>query len=197
MYPMLRDPVVGATVAVVGEGMRTFMASVFVLASIACKAQGSPGDIRVYESRTDNQITEGETTLQVDPDVAYKTVTDYAHWPSMFPDIHEVVITKQQGIDARVTFIGPNDHHDNVHFHNQPAARMVWFEDTGGAAEVWAEIVFIAGDRPGTTRMHSRLFASVHGVASLVVSDLKIRLMRERRVRDDLFNLRNYFARHH
>jgi len=28
---------------------------------------------------------------------------------------------------------------------------MVWFEDTGGRAEVWAEIVFIPGDGPGTT----------------------------------------------
>ncbi|MDB4957121.1 MAG: hypothetical protein JWO36_4690 [Myxococcales bacterium] len=171
-------------------------AIILVAALIGCKAaRSAPADLRVYESPTDSSITEGETTLEIDPDTAYKTVTDYARWTVMFPDVHQVVITKQQGVDARVTFIGPNDHHDNVHFHNQPAARMVWFEDTGGSAEVWAEIVFIPGDRPGTTRMHSRLFATVHGVASLVVSDMKIRLMREQRVHDDLFNLRNYFAK--
>jgi hypothetical protein len=178
--------------------MRLVTAVVLVSALLGCKAATSaPAEIRVYESKTDNQITEGDTTLEVDPDTAYKALTDYARWTAMFPDVLKVVITKQEGVDARVTFIGPNDHHDNVHFHNQPAARMVWFEDTGGSAEVWAETVFIPGDRPGTTRMHSRLFAEVHGVASLVVSDMKIRLMREQRVHDDLYNLRNYFARIH
>jgi hypothetical protein len=72
--------------------------------------------------------------------------------------------------------------------------RMVWFEDTGGRAEVWAEIVFGPGDVPGTTRVHSRLFADVHGLASLVVSDRKLRGIREQRVRDDLTHLRSYFS---
>src|SRR5262249_34151374 len=152
-----------------------------------------PPGIRVYEGNS-SAITEGETMLDVDADVAYATVTDYTRWPSMFPDVVQVIITQQQGPEARVTLIHKDGHRDNVHFRNQQQARMVWFEDTGGRAEVWAEIVFIPGDRPGTTRAHSRLYADVHGIASLFVSNRKLRELRQQRVVDDLGHLRAYFA---
>jgi hypothetical protein len=71
----------------------------------------------------------------------------------------------------------------------------VWFEDTGGRAEVWAEIAFLPGDLAGTTRVHARLFADVHGVASLFVSDAKLRGLRHDRIRQDLANLHTYFSR--
>jgi hypothetical protein len=159
---------------------------------IAAAAPGS--DIAVRESRDDSSITEGETILQVDPDMAYRVVTDYPRWKSIFPDIQQVLVTQQQGVDARVTFVHPDGNRDNVHFHNQPAARMVWFEDTGGRATVWAEILFLPGNMPGTTRVHSRLYADVHGIASLVVSDDRLRNMRTERVRSDLTHLRAFFA---
>ncbi len=173
------------------------MRTLLVLAVLA----GSPatalaGPIRVWQSQDEASITEGETTLDTDPDVAYAAAVDYARWPSMFPDIVRVAITKQQGDDARVTFVHKDGNKDNVHFHNTPQARMVWFEDTGGHAEVWAEIVFVPGDRPGTTLVHSRLFADVHGIASVVVSGSKVRTMREQRVASDLANLRAYFSTH-
>lgn len=152
-------------------------------------------DVRVFQNPDESAITEGETTLAADPDAAYRAVTDYARWPTMFPDIQRVVITSQVNGHDRVTFIHADGNRDNVHFHNQPAARLVWFEDTGGRAEVWVEILFRAGNRPGTTHVHSRLYADVHGWASLFVSDSKVRAMREQRVRDDLSHLRSYFAR--
>jgi hypothetical protein len=157
-------------------------------------AQASP-EVRVFQSPDDSAITEGETVLSADPDAAYRAVTDYARWAVMFPDIRRVIVTSQVEGDDRVTFIHADGNRDNVHFHNRPAARVVWFEDTGGRAEVWAEISFLPGERPGTTRVRSRLYADVHGWASLFVSDNKIRSMREHRVRDDLSHLRAYFAR--
>jgi hypothetical protein len=60
---------------------------------------------------------------------------------------------------------------------------------------VWAEIVFFSGDRPGTTRVHSRLYAAVHGLASLLVSEDRLRALRQQRVRADLVHVRDYFAR--
>lgn len=181
--------------------MRTFLA----LGALALVAAGTSvaaansavtgAAIRIFQSPDNEAITEGETILAADPDTVYRTVTDYARWPAIFPDIRRVIITRQNGVDARVTFIHAAGNRDNVHFHNQPAARMVWFEDTGGRAEVWAEIVFVPGDRPGTTRAHSRLYVDVHGFASLFVSDRKLRTIRERRVREELMQLRAYFAR--
>ena len=167
---------------------------------VACTSATSPlaavpSEVHVYPSPNESAITEGETMLAADPDVAYRAVTDYPRWTTMFPDIKRVIITSQVGGHDRVTFVHADGNRDNVHFHNVPGARMVWFEDTGGRAEVWVEIMFLPGERPGTTRVHSRLFADVHGWASLFVSDGKVRSMREQRVRDDLTHLRAYFAR--
>lgn len=156
---------------------------------------GDDGSLHVHESRSDPSVTEGETILAVDPDTAYDTMTDYARWTSVFPDVRHVVVTRASGVDARITFIHRDGNRDNLHFHNQPAARMLWFEDTGGRANVWAEIVFFSGDQPGTTRVHSRLYAAVHGLASLLVSDDRLRALRQQRVRADLVHVRDYFAR--
>lgn len=178
--------------------MRPVLASM-ALCALACVASpsvaGPPSDVRVYQNPDDDAITEGETTLITSPDSAYHAATDYMRWAVMFSDIRQVIITSQSGNDARVTFVHPDGNRDNIHFRNQPAARMVWFEDTGGRAEVWAEIVFQPGARPGTTRVHSRLYADVHGWASLFVSDSKIRRLREQRVYTQLTELRAYFAR--
>jgi len=175
--------------------MRTFiLLAVVVGCSSSTAVAASPGDIPVHDSKEDASITEGETVLQVDPDTAFKAVSDYQRWRVIFPEIREVMVTQQRGVDARVTFVHPDGNRDNLHFHNQPAARMVWFEDTGGRATVWAEIMFLPGDVPGTTRVHTRLFADVHGIASLVVSDERVRNMREQRVRSDLTHLRAYFG---
>jgi len=174
------------------------LALIFVVActsaTVAPRAQASP-DVRVFQNPDQSAITEGETVLATDPDTAYRVLTDYARWPTMFPDIKLVIITSQQGGHDRVTFIHTEGNRDNVHFHNRPEARLVWFEDTGGRAEVWFEILLMPGMQPGTTRVHSRLYADVNGWASLFVSDNKIRSMREQRTREDLAHLRAYFAR--
>lgn len=162
--------------------------------SPAMAAAASATDIPIRESRDDTAITEGETILQVDPDTAYRAVTDYQRWRSIFPDVREVLVTEQRGPEARVTLVHPDGNRDNLHFHNVPAARMVWFEDTGGRATVWAEIIFVPGVAPGTTRVHTRLYVDVRGIASLVVSDSKLRGIREQRVRSDLTHLRSYFT---
>jgi hypothetical protein len=165
-----------------------------VLLASATSVAAAP-DVRIYQSSDDDAVTEGDTTLAADPDVAYRLVTDYGRWSAIFADIRGVNVTSQNGADARVTFIHPDGNRDNLHFRNRPAARMVWFEDTGGRAEVWAEIVFLPGERPGVTRVHSRIYADVHGFVSLFVSDHKIRSLREQKIRDELTQLRAFFAR--
>ena len=155
----------------------------------------APG-VRVYQSPTDRSITEGDATVDGDAATVFGTVLDYEKWAEIFPDVAKVSITEHHGVDARVTLIGPDGHRDNLHFHNQPQARMIYFEDTGNAhAEVWAEIMFIPGDQTGTTRVHVRLFADVHGIASVVVSSSDVRRQREARVEKQLASFRGYFRR--
>jgi hypothetical protein len=172
----------------------TALAWMVACTSATAPLAAAPADVHVYPSPNESAITEGETTLAADPDVVYRAVTDYPRWTTMFPDIRRVIITSQAGGHDRVTFVHADGNRDNVHFHNVPAARMVWFEDTGGRAEVWVEIMFLPGSRPGTTRVHSRLFADVHGVASLVVGSTKVRMMREQRIASDLVHLHAYFT---
>ena len=174
--------------------MRSYVILAVLLGCSSTAALATPPGVHVWESRDNASITEGETTLEIDPDTAYAAAVDYPRWSAMFPDVARVEIAKQQGVDARVTLVRQDGHRDNVHFHNQPLARMVWFEDTGGRADVWAEIVFAPGDRAGTTRVHSRLYADVHGVASLVVSSSKLRALRQQRIESDLDHLHTYFS---
>jgi hypothetical protein len=183
----------GVIVAEAATIMRTIIVLALVLGYRPVEA--SPSEIRVSESQDDRSITSAEVTIAVDPDIAYQAVTDYARWSTIFRTIRQVVITSQQDVDARVTLVHAGGHRDNVHFHNQPAARMVWFEDTGGRAEVWAEIVFMPGYSPGTTRVRSRVYADVRGFASLFVSEARLRTMRQQRIRNDLTDLRAYFDR--
>jgi hypothetical protein len=177
--------------------MRAWVTLLFVLGCTASTVAAPAAEVRVYESPSDDAITEGDTVIAADPDVAYQAALDYPRWASIFPDIRRVAVTKQNGVDAHVTFVYADDHRDNVHFHNVPAARKLWFEDTGGRAEVWAEIVFSPGDVPGTTRVHSRVYADVHGFTGLFVSNSRLRRARTERVRGDLTHLRAYFADAH
>jgi hypothetical protein len=167
----------------------------FVLGFAACGFPQvvTPSGVQVREA--DQATTVGEAMLDVDPATAFQQLCDYTRWPTIFPDILHVVVTRQQGDDALVTMIGPNDHHDNLHFHNRPTANTVWFEDTGGRADVWLSMVFEAGPRAGTTYVKGTIFADVKGVASLVVSDARVRHMRQEKLASDLIALRNYFAK--
>jgi hypothetical protein len=157
----------------------------------ASRALAAPG-VRIYQSK-DPHITEGDTIISGDTGEIYQTVLDYSKWTEIFPDVTKVVVTAQKGNDAHVTLIGPDGHRDNLHFNNQPAARMVFFEDTGGRAEVWAEIMFVPGDVKGTTRVHTRLYADLHGLASLVVAESDVRQMREQKIERQLSQIHAYF----
>lgn len=165
------------------------------LAVAAPAASAAPG-VQVYTSANDSDTTEGDAVVDGDPAQIYAVVLDYARWTEVFPNVAKVVVTAKHGVDARVTLVKPDGNRDNLVFHNQPQARMVYFEDTGNShATVWGEIVFAPGDVPNTTRVHTRLHADVHGIASLVVSGSDVRRMREQRVERDLMHVRAYFHR--
>ena len=142
-----------------------------------------------------DHVTNGRVVLTVEPADAYALLHDYANWPAVFPDVLRVSVTSQHGEDALVTMIGPDDHHDNLHFHNRPESHTIWFEDTGGVAEVELEITLDPGPKPGTTLARGRIHADVHGPASLVVSDAKIRNMSAAKLVSDLGAMRTYFAK--
>jgi len=176
--------------------MRSLVLLVFVVGCAApLRAPVVSPAVHIYESHDNTAITEGDTVIAADPDVAYAAAADYGRWTAMFPNIRMVNITQRAGNDALVRLTRADGNFNDVHFHNQPAVRKVWFENTNSKATVWAEIVFAPGDRPATTRVHSRLYADVDGLASIFVSKNKLRNLRQQRVASDLADLRAYFAK--
>jgi uncharacterized membrane protein len=145
----------------------------------------------------DQAMTEGEVIVDGEPAALYALAQDYAKWTEIMPDVAKVEIHENKGVDAKVTLVAPNGHRDNLHFHNQPQANLIFFEDTGngGRADVWGEIVFAPAAQPAQTRVHIRLYAKVHGVATLVVSDREVREQREHKITADLTQMREYFRR--
>ncbi len=171
-------------------------AAVTLTAAIASACSGSavnpPAGVDVYES-TAAHISEGDATIAAPPATVYAEVADFNRWPSIFTDVATTVITKLDGDDARVTFIKLDGNRDNLHFHNRPGEQTIWFEDTGGSAVVWAEIVLAPGPATGTTHAHARIFAELHGLTSLVVAGSKVRQMRQQRLADTLHDLQVHF----
>lgn len=176
--------------------MRTVLAAIACLALAASRGAAAAPDVHVYETPNNSAMTEGETIVDGDPAQIYAVVVDFMRWTEVFPDVTKVVITQRSGADARVTLVHPDGNKDNLKFHVTPQARMLYFEDTGNAhAEVWGEIVCAPGDQPGTTRVHTRLYADVKGIASVIVSGDSVRAQRQQKIERDLVHIRSYFRR--
>jgi hypothetical protein len=164
-------------------------------ALMAATSFASPANVAVYENARLAETTEGDALLATDPETAFTTTTDYARWPKIFAELKAATITEQQGVDARVRLVHDDGSVDHLHFHNRPNAHTVWFEQLGGDGDVWAELSFVAGEQTGTTHVHSRVYAAVHGLAAMLVSDAAVREQREHLVRASLAQLQAYFAR--
>jgi hypothetical protein len=174
-------------------GFRAFSIASILMATTSGAAPSS--NLLIYESRRASATTEGDVVIATDPETAYRTATDYRRWASIFPSVREVIVRSCIGDDARVTFIHVDGTRDDLHFRNRPATHTVWFEQTNGDAQIHAEIAFLAGDQPSSTHVHSRLYADVHGLASLFVSDGELRSLRQQTVRQDLLDLRAFFQK--
>ena len=170
-------------------------ASAVALAARAAAA-GTPAGVTVTQG-ADSAMTEGDVTIDGDPAMVFAAAQNYQLWTELMPDVAKVEIHDQKGDDAHVTLVAPNGHRDNLHFHNTPQARLIFFEDTGnhGRADVWAEIVFAPAEQPSSTHIHIKLYAKIHGVASLVISENDVKLQRESKITAELTHMRDYFRR--
>ncbi len=177
-----------------GLGMRAFFGATLVAALVMATPAIADSGPRVYESAHDDEITEGEITIDLAPDQAYAIASDYQKWTAIFPEIVRVTVTQQVGVDARVS-LDYKDHRNNLHFHNDPKAHRVWFENTHSRADMWAELVFYPGATPNSSRVHARIYADVPGAAGVFVSERTLRHARTDRLRSDLGNVSRYFAR--
>lgn len=165
---------------------------IVILCALFATAHAS---VRVFESKQ-HCVTEGDAILATDPETAYRTVTDYQRWLTMFRNVRSAILLHQaSATEAKVRFVHDDGSHDDLHFKNRPATRTMWFEQLGGDAEVKAEIAFYPGAAPGTCLVHTKFYADVKGMKSWFVDDDDIAKKRQQQVRDDLTQLQAYFAR--
>jgi hypothetical protein len=166
-----------------------------ILALAACGgaplAPAPPG-VTLWEAN--DHTTEGEVTVPGAPAANYAAVGDYARWPAIFSDVARV---EDQGLDPatgeeKVLLVTKEGQNNNLRFKNDPAHRIVRFHDTGGSADVWAEIAF--EDAHGSTRVRARLHADVHGFISLFVTNNRLRDQRRKKLSADLASIRAFFT---
>jgi carbon monoxide dehydrogenase subunit G len=150
-----------------------------------------PSTVRIWNSRQ-AATSEGEVTLAVAPSVVYAALTDPTRWPAIFPRVRAVTI-KPGSRGTEVEIISRKGKRRNLRFANEARTLTVRFTESGGAADVNAEIVLIATAQ-GTTRARARLHADVTGFRSLFVSDSTIRAKRERKLAKYLADLDRYFT---
>jgi carbon monoxide dehydrogenase subunit G len=131
-----------------------------------------------------------EATLEVDasPTAVYALVTDYARWSSTLSDVTSVKVERGGPRDARVRFHSRAlGHTVTVQFDNEPdhVIRFVGVEGPpGGRANGTYTLEPIDGGR--RTRVIASLHLDVVGPAGWVMSDAKLRTMREAKLRADL-----------
>ncbi|HTJ44602.1 MAG TPA: SRPBCC family protein [Kofleriaceae bacterium] len=170
----------------------------FVLASLAVCACGgaqrpyvAPG-VQLWE--TEDHTSEGDVVVPGDPGANYAMVGDLQLWPKIFSDVARV---EAQGRDEelgedKVLLVTTEGQNNNLRFTNDPSRHVVRFHDTGGAADVWAEISFEPAAR-GMTRIHVKLHADVHGITSLFVTDAHLRHERQKKLSSDLTDMQRFF----
>lgn len=152
----------------------------------------APG-VHMWEA--DDHTSEGEVIVPGDPAKDYAAVADYATWTKVFRDVARV---EDQGPatdvpgEEKVLLVTTAGQNNNLRFRNDPAHHVVRFHDTGGAADVWAEIAFEPSGA-GATRVHARLHADVHGLMSLFVTDARLRGEREKKLASDLEDIQKFF----
>ncbi len=181
---MLRAPLVRLLLA----------ASIAAGAIAACGAPSRPiplaAGVRLWEA--EDHTSEGEVVIAGEPADVYAALGSYPRWAEIFSDVARVEDQGADGDEEKVRLVTTAGQNNNLRFHNDPAHRVVRFRDTGGSADVWAEIGFELGPRPGTTRVHARLHADVHGVLSIFVSDGKLRDQRHAKLASDLADIERF-----
>jgi len=170
------------------------------VATAACGASSHPvvpvAGVRLWE--VGDHTTEGDVVIGVAPAEAYAVLGVYARWTAVFTDVARVEDQGPAGDvpgEEKVLLVTRSGQNNNLRFKNDAEKRVVRFRDTGGAGDVWAEIAFEPGPRGASTRVHARLHADVHGLASLFVTDGKLREERQRKLSSDLGNIERYFQR--
>jgi hypothetical protein len=149
----------------------------------AVEARAEPIAIR----EAGDHVTEATVVVDATPSEIYAVVTDYAHWPAILSDVRSVKIERGGRDDARLRFHSKVFERDvTVQFDNRPD-REVKFVGVKGPPGGRAGGAYVLEPlEGGRARVVASLYLDAVGVARMFVTDAKLRVMREAKLRADM-----------
>ena len=152
---------------------------------------------RVTIAERPDHVTEGTVTVDASPAEVYALVTDYARWRSVLTDIKSVTVKSGGRRDAKVRFSSRAlEHEVTVEFDNE-ADRTIRFRGIQGppGGRARGQYVLQPVDGGKRTLVTASLYMDVVGLAGVFVRDASIRAMRQAKLRADLTDVAQYFAK--
>jgi len=146
-----------------------------------------------------NHVTEGTVTVDATPAEVYALVTDYARWRSVLTDIKSVTVKSGGRRDAKVKFSSRAlEHEVTVEFDNE-VDRTIRFRGIQGPPGGRASGQFVLQPIDGGKRtlVTASLYMDVVGIPGVFVRDSTIRAMRQAKLRADLTDVAQWFAKQH
>jgi uncharacterized membrane protein len=161
--------------------------SVLAAAAVAAPtiAAAAPRAQLSEESRTVSRAT---ITIDAPPAEVYALVTDYAAWPTFFKDVKWTKVLSGGRGDARVRMHTYSLGHTVTVAFDNIKDRAVRFKLVDGppGARAKGEYILDPLDNGTRTRVNAVLYMDVVGVPGLLVTDKRIRKMRNAKLRGDL-----------
>ena len=148
------------------------------------------------ESKT---VSRGIIVIDAPPAEVYAVITDYASWRKYLTDIEGVKIQSGGRRDAAVRMKSRAlGHEATIKFDNQ-ADKRIHFKLVDGppGARAQGDYVLIGIDGGKRTRVEARLYMDVVGAVGLLVSNKKIRTMRQGKLRADLDDVARWIRIQH
>ena len=147
------------------------------------------------EVRSRQGVTDATVVVRGRARDLYAALTDYAHWPQIFPHVASTHVVSRSGDRAVVDVRDQDGDTHTLHFQNDPRHLTIRFQDHGRRVRVAVVLVLADAARPGWSRLSARLRAEVKGIARLFVGEGRVRREREARLRRDLARVRDYAER--
>lgn len=100
------------------------------------------------------------------PAEAYATVSRYALWPYIFPEVKSVEVVYQQGAKAVIRVTSWNGARATLEFTNDDQQRTLRFKRRGDRAGAGSAIMFRASATATTTVVSARSFGDLASIAA-------------------------------
>jgi uncharacterized membrane protein len=164
------------------------------VAALAFAADARADSVSLNEQP--DHVTEAIVIVDASPAQIYQLVTDYARWPQILHDIESVKVEAGGRSDAKVRFRSAALGHEVAVKFDNVENREIRFHsvDAPPGARAFGTYILEPIDGGTRTKVIASFYLDVHGFASLLMSNTKLRAMRQNKLRADMSDVAARFA---